>query len=387
MSGDSGFDGFEGLDGLPGEQGPQHGAARQDDGGRSAGGPWFVRFAGRRTGPFDAERLRTLARRGALTRMHALSADGKAWMPATEVRAVFNADGSVVAAGTAGLELEPDADPGAFGAELPDSGPLELPLVSSRRALGSALVRPAVLCALGLATIMLALPTSRDESGSLSWWWSEGPLAISVRGLCAFAVLGAWVVAFLPPEPARAASVSAVAAVLAAAGALVLATWAPWAVVMALLVPVAALLVALDAAGSAGARTMGVVALALASLMGIALVALGISWFTPWVLVGMVLGAIGAGGLGWAGHCAFRRPGPNAAGVFGGGVIGATGALGCVFAAAFGGLVGDVPMQGAQGAVSACLVLAFSTISWAAVHEAVESAHLLPTADGAHPGA
>jgi hypothetical protein len=39
-------------------------------------------------------------------------------------------------------------------------------------------------------------------------------------------------------------------------------------------------------------------------------------------------------------------------------------------------------MQGAQGAVSACLVLAFSTISWAAVHEAVESSHLLPTVDG-----
>jgi hypothetical protein len=46
------------------------------------------------------------------------------------------------------------------------------------------------------------------------------------------------------------------------------------------------------------------------------------------------------------------------------------------------GLTGDVPMQGAQGAVSACLVLAFSTISWAAVHEAVESSHLLPTVDG-----
>jgi hypothetical protein len=314
--------------------------------------------------------------------MHALSVDGKSWMPATEIRAVFNANGTVVAAGVAAVGTEPDPDHGAFGADLPDSGPLELPLISSRRALGSALVRPAVLCALALATIMLALPTSRDESGALSWWWSEGPLSVSVRGLCAFAVLGAWVVAFLPPEPARAASVSAVAAVLAGAGALALATWAPWALVMAILVPVAALLVALDAAGSAGARTMGMVALVVASLMGIALVVLGIYWFSAWSLVGMILGAIGAGALGWAGHRAFRRNGPNADGVFWGGVVGATGALACVFAAAFGGLTGDVPMQGAQGAVSACLVLAFSTISWAAVHEAVESSHLLPTVDG-----
>lgn len=382
----SGEPGFEDFDGLGGDAAAGRGAPQHDDGGRSATGPWFVRFAGRRTGPFDAERLRTLARRGALTRMHALSVDGKSWMPATEIRAVFNANGSVVAAGVAAVGIEPDTDQGAFGADLPDSGPLELPLISSRRSLGSALVRPAVLCALALATIMLALPTSRDESGALSWWWSEGPLSVSVRGLCAFAVLGAWVVAFLPPEPARAASVSAVAAVLAGAGALALATWAPWALVMAILVPVAALLVALDAAGSAGARTMGMVALVVASLMGIALVVLGIYWFSTWALVGMILGAIGAGALGWAGHCAFRRTGPNANGVFWGGVIGATGALACVFAAAFGGLTGDVPMQGAQGAVSACLVLAFSTISWAAVHEAVESSHLLPTADGTHAG-
>ena len=381
----SGEPGFEELDGLGGEQGAGRGPSPHDDGGRSATGPWFVRFAGRRTGPFDAERLRTLARRGALTRMHALSVDGKSWKPATEVRAVFNADGSVVAAGVAAVGIEPDEP--AFGADLPDAGPLELPSIASRRALGSALVRPAVLCALALATIMLALPTSRDESGALAWWWSEGPLSVAVRGLCAFAVLGAWVVAFLPPEPARAASVSAVAAVLAAAGALALATWAPWALVMALLVPVAALLVALDAAGSAGARTMGMVALVVASLMGIALVLLGIYWFSAWALVGMILGAVGAGALGWSGHRAFRRNGPSADGVFWGGVVGATGALACVFAAAFGGLTGDVPMQGAQGAVSACLVLAFSTVSWAAVHEAVESSHLLPAVDDPPAGA
>ena len=373
MSGEPGFDDFGGLEGLSGETGAERAASGHEDKGLA--GPWFVRFSGRRTGPFDAERLRTLARRGALTRMHALSVDGKSWKPATELRAVFNADGSVVAEGVREVAQEYEPEHPAFGADFPDSDPSELPVFPTRRALGSALVRPAVLCALVLATVMLALPTSRDESGALAWWWSEGPIAIAVRGLCAVTLLVAWVVAFLPPEPARAASVSAVAAVLAGAGALALVPWAPWAVVMALLVPVAALLVALDATGSAGVRMMGVATLVLAPLLCFGLVALGIFWFSVWAIVGMALGVVATAALCWAGYCAFRRRGPNAGGVFSGSVIGATAALGCVFAAAFGGLAGDVPMQGAQGAVSACLVLAFSTISWAAVHEAVESSN------------
>ncbi|RLS49351.1 MAG: DUF4339 domain-containing protein, partial [Planctomycetota bacterium] len=103
MTDDSEFDDFDGLDaGAPsGAPKPGH-----DDHGRSAAGPWFVRFAGRRTGPFDAERLRVLARRGALSRVHALSVDGKVWSAATTVRAVFNADGSVVASGVRAVELE-----------------------------------------------------------------------------------------------------------------------------------------------------------------------------------------------------------------------------------------------------------------------------------------
>jgi hypothetical protein len=182
-------------------------------------GPWFVRFAGRRSGPFDAERLRTLARRGALTRMHALSVDGRAWTPATSVRAVFNEDGSVVASGTASLEVEADEAPDDF-AGIPDSGVIELPPSLPMRArLGSARVRPVVLCAMLLATVMLALPTSRDEAGAVAWWWHQGPISISVRGLAALAVLAGWVVAFLRPEPARAASVAGVAAVLSTRGA------------------------------------------------------------------------------------------------------------------------------------------------------------------------
>ena len=70
--------------------------SRDDSAGRMARGPWFVRFAGRRSGPFDVERLRTMARRKALTRMHAVSVDGTTWASAVTLRAVFNPDGSIV---------------------------------------------------------------------------------------------------------------------------------------------------------------------------------------------------------------------------------------------------------------------------------------------------
>lgn len=346
-------------------------------------GPWFVRFAGRRTGPFDAERLRTLARRGALTRMHALSIDGSSWVPATSVRAVFHADGSVVAAGRAVAGVTE----GGIMPSLPHPDSLELPApVQARPVRGSALVRPVVVCALALATVALAMPTSRDDSGALAWWWSEGALGIAVRGLCSAAVLGGWVIAFLWPEPARAASVAAVAAVLAAAGSAALAPWAPWALVASLLVPVTALLVALDASGSRSARPTGVAAAVLAGIAGAGGVALGFVWHGPWWIAGVSLLAAGAASLGWAGIRAARRPGPGADGVFWACALGSTLALGSVFAAAFGALAGPVPMDGAQAAVAACLVLAFSAISWGAVHEATESAHLLPSAgedDGA----
>ena len=175
-----------------------------------AAGPWYVRFAGRRSGPFDAERLRTLARRGALTRMHSLSADGTAWVAASTVRAVFNADGSVVAAGVRAMAVDLGEERSLGEAD--DGETLDLPRIASRRAAGSALVRPVVLTALALATVMVAMPTSRDDTGSLAWWWSEGALGIAVRGLCALAVIGGWSIAFLAPEPARAASVAAGAA-------------------------------------------------------------------------------------------------------------------------------------------------------------------------------
>ncbi|MFM8873767.1 MAG: hypothetical protein ACKOJI_10525, partial [Phycisphaerales bacterium] len=85
----------------------------------------------------------------------------------------------------------------------------------------------------------------------------------------------------------------------------------------------------------------------------------------------------------FAGVQAARTAAPSTDRVFWGGVIAATGSMGALFAAAFGGLAGDAPMQGAEAAAAACLVLAFATLSWAAVHETVETVHTLPRTDSA----
>lgn len=358
--------------------------ARDDSAGRMARGPWFVRFAGRRSGPFDVERLRTMARRKALTRMHAVSVDGTTWASAVTLRAVFNPDGSVVS-GPA-LAVEPDVEEDRFG-DLPDGEPMELPAAPRAARRGSALVRPAVISALALATVVLALPTWRDASGAVGWWWSEGAIALTLRALAALSVVGGWVLVFLPAEPARAASVAAAATVLAASAALPSVDWAPWCAAAAPLVAASALLVAVESAGGRSLRPHGLGALIVGATLGIG--SLGLAIFmavrsgassAPGVLT--IVGgtfAFGAGvAVAVAGTFAWKAV-PNASSrIFWWSVGAATSGMAAVFAAAFAGLAGDVPMHGAQAAVAACITLAFATQAWAAAHEAVENMHRLP---------
>jgi hypothetical protein len=364
----------EGIDfsGIDGEGEYQEREERVPDPPRS----WFVRIGGRRSGPFDAERLRILARRGALTRVHSVSADGRNWTQATSLRDVFNEDGSVVIAGKPSFE-EPADEEAGFDS-IPDAS-IEFPYPMVRPALGAALVRPVVIAALLLGAAMLAMPTSRDDAGALAWWWSEGAADIAVRGLCAVALLGGGVTVFLAPEPVRASSVAAVAAVLAAAASLGL-MHAPWAVFAVLLVPAAAMLVALDASGSAGVRAIGVGSLAVSAAVGISAVLSMVSPRSGWALCGAALAAAGSVALGVSGVRALRCSGPNASGVFKSSVAAAVGGLGAAFVSALGALIGPEPMTAAKAAVTSCLVLAFSAVSWASVHEAVESSHLLPRA-------
>ncbi len=344
---------------------------------RFQAGPWHVRFAGRRTGPHDVERLRTLARRGAVTRLHQVSVDGTAWRSAAEIRSVFAADGTVIAGGGA-----PDAgiEPGDDRLDFPDApsgDAMPAAPVVRRFTAGIASVRPVVVAALVLATIVLVLPTSRDESGALAWWWSEGPFSIAARGMAVLAVIGGWSVAFLAPEPARAASVAAVTAIVAAISALPLCLHSPIGTAVAALVPAAAIMVALDAGRSRGAKPMGIALAVTGSLVLLACATFAFLWPSAWAIAAAVLAA-GAGGTALAaGIVAARGNSPLSARVFWLGVASSSCAMATLFACAFGGLAGPLPMQGAQAAVSACLVLAFAALAWAAVHETIDTAHML----------
>lgn len=356
-------------------------------------GPWFVRFAGRRSGPFDVTRLRILARRGALTRMHAVSVDGRSWAPATSLRSVFAEDGSVVKAGAEATEIgiEPEPDEGGFGGfdgHEATSGPVAPVVTAAAARRGGARVRPVVMSALALATVMLCVPTARDDSGALSWWWSQGPLAISVRGLSCAAVLAAWLTAFMAPEPARSASVAGVAGVLSATGAASMVAWAPSAAVLAPIVALSAIMVALDAAGAGSIRFLARVVVPAAACVSIGSVVIGVWRPHGWAWGSLALGLAGAGSLAWAGILACRPAQPGRDRLFWPCIAAPTAAMAALFVTAFGALGGDDPMRAADAAVAACLVLAFATVSWAAAHEAAETLHGLvrdgqpPHADG-----
>ncbi len=74
----------------------------------------YIRLRGRVLGPFDEEKLRALARRGQLGRLHQLSGDGVNWAPASSYPDLFvSSDGQANAAGqaTAPAALEAAASP------------------------------------------------------------------------------------------------------------------------------------------------------------------------------------------------------------------------------------------------------------------------------------
>lgn len=52
--------------------------------------PLYVRMRGRVLGPFDDNKLKTLASRGQLSRMHEVSTNGMAWVPASEYPDLFS---------------------------------------------------------------------------------------------------------------------------------------------------------------------------------------------------------------------------------------------------------------------------------------------------------
>jgi len=83
----------------------------------------YMRLRGRVLGPFDEEKLRSLARRGQLSRLHQLSSDGVNWVPASSYPDLFIVeDGRRRAAGQMGANASPVQNmeyaipgPGALG--------------------------------------------------------------------------------------------------------------------------------------------------------------------------------------------------------------------------------------------------------------------------------
>jgi hypothetical protein len=375
-------------------------------------GPWFVRHAGRQTGPFDLERVRTMARRGAVTRMHSLSRDGRSWEPAANVHEVFNPDGSVASGSSSGGFAAGEQDP-VFDAPAGRAVPAvsladrsSAPAPHGERAAASALpsprvadspaarreedgpapgmrlvpVRPVMVAALVAATLAFGFPTSRTGDGSLGWWWSEGVLGIAIRGVSAVALAAFWSIAFLRPDPVRATLGCAAAAILAAVACAPLWDFASWSIPASLLVPVCALLVSVATAGRPAAGTAatvaGTVALAAVLVTGV----LVILHPHPWAFAGVALTL--AGGVGTA-VAATRtvRTGASDAVVLVGCVAGACGGLGAVFASGLVALDGGEPMGAARAAAGAVMTLGFSTVAWAFAHESVQTAHLV-MADG-----
>ncbi len=62
---------------------------------------YYIRLRGRVQGPFDAEKLRQLARRGQFSRMHEVSPDGQQWSPASQQPELFAPAAVPVAANSA----------------------------------------------------------------------------------------------------------------------------------------------------------------------------------------------------------------------------------------------------------------------------------------------
>lgn len=328
---------------------------------------WHVRQAGRQSGPFDLERLRTMAQRGALTRFHQLSRDGEEWISAAKVRAVFNEDGSVATGPTdSGASFSSTSAFEAFAnmrmPELP-----ALPTAHFRGGAFGATVLWAQIAALALGTLAMVAPTSRDADGALQWWFQEGALSISVHAMTLLAFLTWWVVAFLPPNASVGASLAAVSAVLAAGSMLPAVSWAPWALPAAAVLPLAAMLVAFSTEGS---KAVGAVAITLCIEAGLALVVAGLLLafnFSGWGLAAVLVQLAGTVAL----IIGAVRTKSGLSHAFALTVGGAAAMAVTMFLASAAALAGEQPAHGAAGATSAALCVCLSVLAWSASHQAL----------------
>lgn len=350
---------------------------------------WWVRHAGRVSGPFTVERLRTMAQRGSLTRVHQVSPDCQGWLPACDVRAVFNPDGTIASAGgarhqaarvpprydatppaSAFWQVAPGAREGAPRAatNAPD------PSAVRARSAATATVRAAQMCAIVIGALALMAPTARDAAGDLTWWPRQEALSIAVHGLAAAVLVAWWIALALPPAPALGSALAAVCALLAAAVTLPNREWAPWMTPTAALLATNAVVLALTGTHASGAlaRMAGLAGAAL-GILGAAIVGV-LVWQDPagWGIASGALVAVGAIALN------IRAPFLRA-------VMSSTPLTAALFVAAAGGLVGPEPMRGAAGAVAALLALVLSVLAWAGARQGAQAAVHGGSAHGGAP--
>lgn len=353
------------------------------------GALWWVRYGGRVSGPFDLERLRIMAARGALTRLHQVSTDQSSWTSAgtlpgmlagsgagsgTGVGAGEHGEGLTAVAGArGGIGADAKCDALAFDEGTAHTDEAMHPTRSGLAAPASspATIRAAQGVAIIMAALALAAPTSRWPDGSLQWWPQQQPLSIAVHTLCAATIAAWWVAMALVPAPAVGSALAATSALLAAAVALPLLAWAPWAMPFALLVPCAAMLVAAFGASAAHRRAMGTCTAIAAPLCTVVAGLLLWRSFSAWGAAAAVLGGAGAMVLAWA-AAQVARQAPVAP--FAAIATASVALVGALFATACGGLASGTPIHGAAGAVAALLTLSLSVLAWAGMHQLVAQA-------------
>lgn len=361
-------------------------------------GQWFVRFAGRVTGPFDTERVRTMARRGALTPLHFLSSDRRTWTAASRIPGIFDSAGPASPHRAApreggavdlGIDVlgEGDALPALPQPQRSAALPVPPPVVAAvaaatpaGRLVAVGPVKVAAVALVALAVAVSALGALPDMPG----WMSPGAgveRRLVVRVLQAIAMLAGIVACALGPGRGLSAATAAVSCVVACASALDAAEL-PWAPASLLLAPLAAVLCALVEPGGAAVRPVAAFATIVAPIGGAVTAWLATRGGTDHPVVsGILAGLAAAGGASIAvgGFLAMRGNGPRTPWVFpaaAGGTALVTGAtLVGALALGLGGAAREI-------AADACIALAASGMAWAGIL----GAHPQPPHAAARPG-
>ena len=374
---------------------------------------WFVRLGSRRSGPFDLDRLRLMARRGSLTPSHALSRDGVTWSSAGALAGLFpetarspdrlpDTQAPVEAPEQVAPVARPTrpagARPGQAVMPLTEGGsddgwPVE-PAIVRRPGRRQVSATAAVVAAVLASSVALVLPTGMREDGTSTWWWSDGIDSVIVRCAAAACMVAAAVTAMAGSRAAWSKALAAVSLACAAASAVPMLSQCPGSAPAAVALPVIAVLIAWT---SHPRPPQGVTAgsMALGALIALAALVLG-AWDavrgkpSATVLGLCVAGALLAACSGLlaslaARSLASRRHGLEAEVRVRGATSGVL-AIASMGAASLAGLSSDSATRSVPAAVSACLAVCLSVVGWAELRRFVAAGRdTLPAKEGRQP--